>query len=129
MGAATRIAKYESARSIFLQATEIDYGHSVAFVCLGKSLKRLAGETNVQEEKIRLYRAAIEAVSSAIRLNPIDDRTYYNRACYRALMGGSVSQIIDDLEKAIELCPSNRGFAKLDLDFEAVRDDASSNLS
>ncbi len=120
---AKRIAKYESARDTFLKAIEVDRGHSVAYICLGKALKRLAAETTEEKGYSRLIREAIEATSEAIKLNPTYDRAYYNRACYKALAGVAASEILPDLEKAIELFEPNRAFAQSDGDFQSIHKD------
>jgi tetratricopeptide (TPR) repeat protein len=116
-----RLFKVESALKIFLQAAEIDHTHSVAFVCVGKAFKRLAGETADRGEKLRLYQRAIDATSEAIRFNPAYDRAYYNRACYRTLVGGPVPEILADLREAIGLFPLNRLYARSDGDFDPIR--------
>jgi tetratricopeptide (TPR) repeat protein len=121
---AKRIAKYESARDMFLQATEIDHSHSVTYVCLGKALKRLSEEAGDMEERRNLLGAAIDATSEAIKLNPAYDRAYYNRACYKALSGVIVSAVLKDLGKSIQIFPLNRLYARSDSDFLAIRDDS-----
>jgi tetratricopeptide (TPR) repeat protein len=117
-----RAGKYESARDTFLKAIELDHGHSVAYVCLGKAMKRLATGTSDREEKTKLIEEAIDATSEAIKLNPTYDRAYYNRACYRSL-NRKTADALNDLEKAIRLFPLNRLYAKSDPDFEALQRD------
>jgi tetratricopeptide (TPR) repeat protein len=121
---ARRIGKYESARDKFLKALEIDHAHPGANVSLGRALKRLAEDTSDLEGRKRLLQEAIEATSKAIISDPGYERAYYNRACYKALMGAATPEVIADLEKAIQLFNQNRLFADGDSDFQAIREDS-----
>lgn len=118
--AAKRAGIFRLARDTFLTAIEVDHIHPVAYVCLGKALKRLAREANDNAERLGLFREAIQATSEAIKLNPAYDRAFYNRACYKALMEADISDILDDLAKAIQLFSTNRVFAQSDPDFASI---------
>ena len=120
---AKRVEKYRSARAVFLEATEFDHGHSKAYLGLGKVLKRLAGETEKPDERKRLCREAIEAASEAIKLDAKYERAYYNRACYKAVMGAPIEDTLNDLKEAIHLYRLNGVLANSDPDFDAIRSD------
>jgi hypothetical protein len=70
-----------------------------------------------------LLREAIDATNIAIKADPAYERAYYNRACYKALSGAAVSDVVADLERAIKLFDSNRLFAESDADFDSVKSD------
>lgn len=119
-----RIGKYESARQKFEAAVKkIPGGHPLAYISLGRTLKRLAEEAIDEKKREGLLREAIDAASKAISADPSYERGYYNRSCYKALSGAPVADVLKDLRTAIGLFDSNRVFARSDPDFDAIRSD------
>ncbi len=67
---------------------------------------------------------ALATINEALGLQP--DETYeaeclYNRACYMAILGKDIAQILADLKKSFRLVPATRNAARKDSDFESIR--------
>jgi tetratricopeptide (TPR) repeat protein len=63
---------------------------------------------------------ALSLVSAVLALEPENDRAWYNGACYKAILGRPVEEIVTDLRKAIQLVPRYREIAASDEDFRRV---------
>ncbi len=120
---ALRLQQYELAERTFRKAVQLDERHAVAYVGLGKALKRIGKEMTSDHERRRVLQLAIDATSQAISFNPTYDRAFYNRACYKALIGRPAPEVVADLKQAIGLFELNAVFAGLDPDFVGVRSD------
>ena len=72
-------------------------------------------------EQDKLMKEAIDYCSQAIALRPDLDWAYYNRACYRALNKGSVTQVEEDIKKAIELLAENQKLLSGDSDLDEYK--------
>jgi tetratricopeptide (TPR) repeat protein len=75
-----------------------------------------------KKTKRTLYETAIALTDQAIRLDESSARAYYDRACYKHLIGGD-RDALHDLATAIKNNDTMRKMAKLDPDLESLRDD------
>ena len=90
---------------------------------LARVKKRLA-LISAGDARRTLLEDAIRLCSEAIRRDPNRNSLYYNRACYQALLTPPpIPQIIQDMQRAIELLPENRELFRTDPDLANVRAD------
>lgn len=68
------------------------------------------------------YKDAIASYDQALRINPNDSKNWYNKACFYALWG-KVDEALENLQRAIELDSNCREYAKIDSDFDGIRQD------
>ena len=66
---------------------------------------------------------ALKIVKTALDLDPIYARAFYNRSCYKALLSKPIKEVLDDLNKAISLQIVFKKLAIKEDDFESVKDD------
>lgn len=69
------------------------------------------------------YADAVQAVRAGLEHSPGNSGLHYNYACFAALAGDTSDETFEHLRRSIELHDSFREQAKLDSDFDAVRDD------
>src|SRR5690606_25348596 len=65
---------------------------------------------------------AIEILTEGIRYSPDAKYLYYNRACCYARLNRK-EEAMNDLEKALDLCPNIVNMVKVDPDFDSLRQD------
>lgn len=83
-----------------------------------------ASEKLASEEGKSLMKSALSSLLEAVKINQNYDRAYYNLACYRNLLEEGPEAVVAELEKAISLSKSNAEAAKVDNDFENLKDNA-----
>lgn len=96
--------------SVFETVLALEQDNEKALVGLGAALKRL-GRIN----------EAIEAMDRLLALNPTSEVGHYNRACYKSVRGDDEESVLIDLEKAIDLLPDYRDYARREPDLESIR--------
>jgi quercetin dioxygenase-like cupin family protein len=69
------------------------------------------------------YSEAADVLREAIVAKPDAAGLYYNLACFDSKAGADPATVAASLERAIELYPAFREFARDDSDFDPVRDD------
>ena len=69
------------------------------------------------------YGDAVEAVRAGLEHAPDNSGLHYNYACFATLAGDTSDETFEHLRKSVELHESFREQAKLDGDFDSVRDD------
>lgn len=69
------------------------------------------------------YADAVEAVRVGLEHSPDNSGLHYNYACFATLAGDTSDETFDHLRKSVELHESFREQAKLDSDFDSIRDD------
>jgi tetratricopeptide (TPR) repeat protein len=72
--------------------------------------------------KLRQYNDAISSFDEAIKLDPNSAENFYNRACTFSLMN-NLDKAIDDLSQSIKMNPDFRNKAKLETDFDLIRNE------
>jgi tetratricopeptide (TPR) repeat protein len=103
---------YDQAIECFETALNVDPQNKRAVIGIGCALKRM-GKT---EE-------ALNAIGRAFSIDPNYEAAYYNRACYKSILGYAKNDILKDLEMAIKIFPANKKFAKTDEDFRSLWND------
>lgn len=71
----------------------------------------------------RRYSDAVDAVRAGLEHSSDNSGLHYNYACFATLAGDTSDETFEHLRRSIELHDSFREQAKLDSDFDAVRDD------
>lgn len=77
------------------------------------------------------FQSAIQHLTVVIELdpeNPSNEKAYYNRACYHALLGDK-ARALDDLKESIKLFQENADFALTDEDFDGISDSREFNMT
>jgi quercetin dioxygenase-like cupin family protein len=69
------------------------------------------------------YGEAADVLREALVTRPDAAGIYYNLACFDSKAGADAATVAGSLERAIELYPAFRDFARDDSDFDPVRDD------
>jgi hypothetical protein len=69
------------------------------------------------------YTEAADVLRKALETHPDAAGLYYNLACFDSKAGADAATVAASLERAIELYPAFRDFARDDSDFDPVRDD------
>ncbi len=105
------LGRYEEALSSYNKAIELKPDYADAWTHRGFSL-------NEQGQ----YESALVSHSTAINLAPNDANAWFNRACTYGLMK-EVDKAVEDLREAINLDPALFEKAKIDSDFDAIRND------
>jgi tetratricopeptide (TPR) repeat protein len=67
------------------------------------------------------YEEAILSFDKALELNPSDSKVFYNKACCYALQS-NLQEAIANLSQAILIDPEHRELAKIDFNFDTIRD-------
>jgi hypothetical protein len=80
------------------------------------------------QEAMKLYRderysEAADVLRDAVKSHPDAAGLYYNLACFDSRAGADVATVARNLERAIELYPGFRDFAREDSDFDPVREE------
>lgn len=117
------IENYPSALEIINKALSTRPNNSEALVRKGKYLKRQAMREGDPTKTKEALVEALRLTTEALEHTPNFARAHYNRACYKTLLGYPISDIVDDLEKAIELESERRVLANTDPDFQSVAND------
>lgn len=111
-------------------ALDSDPNDGRAILTKARILKRLAlsiekkdAKRVDQPEAKQLMLQALDCLGQAIKLLPHAGEPYYNRACYRALLGADMKEISSDLKTAFGLKPGLRELAADDPDLASVRQD------
>lgn len=111
------------AEGVAVQLLSKDASNLQVLLLLGYIKKRQGLLPGVPTDgKNQLLDEAISFCSRAITLAPDREMSYYNRACYKALRGLSVTSVLEDVEKAIALLPENKGLFSTDPDLAAYKD-------
>lgn len=87
------------------------------------SARARVGMGVVRKRQQRLHEA-IMWCSRAIEKDPKYAVAYYNRSCYKCLCKLELSEVLADLEEAIQLDEIYRELARLDQDFASIREQA-----
>jgi tetratricopeptide (TPR) repeat protein len=69
------------------------------------------------------YTEAADVLREALVAKPDAAGLYYNLACFDSKAGADAATVAASLERAIDLYPAFREFARDDSDFDPVRDD------
>jgi hypothetical protein len=88
----------------------------MALIGKGKVLKRRAAA----EKNLGLLHKAISVLTDCITKHPVYERAYYNRACYRCIVGDPEDIVLADLDRAIKLFGGYRDLARRDEDFRRI---------
>ena len=92
-----------------------------AGLCWAAEKTKLRFATNRTSKPIM---AAYEKIIKAFEAkNPDYAVAYYNRSCYKCLAHAQISEILEDLKKAIQLDNAYREMAPLDEDFRSIREE------
>lgn len=108
---------------MLIDAQKMDNNYIETYLNRGRIKRALAFlEGTTSEEKVKLLHDAINILDDIISLNDTYDSAYYNRACYKCLLGYNATAVLKDLKKGIELDQSNSDYARTDPDFESIKD-------
>jgi tetratricopeptide (TPR) repeat protein len=103
---------WRAALQYFDEALKVYPAHTVALAKKSGCLKRLGDVAG-----------ALKVINRVLEIEPNSELGFYNRACYRALLRHSKSEVLADLRRAIELFPHNRRIAMADDDFASLKQD------
>jgi tetratricopeptide (TPR) repeat protein len=140
------LSRYEEALIICDKAIAINSDRSEAFVNKGlilvnlnrkeeavdaydKAIEKGTNLCNVFYNKGMLlgdldqYKEAILCCDKYLDIQPEYANAHYNKSCY-LILSGEIKLAINALQKAISLEPEKRESAKIDPDFDAIRNDA-----
>ena len=109
--AAKSSERFERAIAYLLQSVELDPEYVHAYLALAWCYKRVG-----------VIHLAVEAMESAIELEPKSAISHYNLACYLALQK-QVERSVAALQLALELRPEFRENIPLESDFDPIRDE------
>jgi tetratricopeptide (TPR) repeat protein len=115
-----RESRYEAAVSVFQRLIKLDDKLEVAYIYLGKALKRQACTMADLAQRGQLLQQAIDVVSRVIEINHTNDRALYNRGCYKCLAGFAKDKILPDLSRAIEIFEPYKAIARADEDYKSL---------
>lgn len=88
-----------------------------------KNLKAISTKGNLLKLADKVDEALIQA-NKILHINPKSETGYYNRACYKCLLGNyPLSDVLADLAAAIKLLPVNKYWAQQDDDFSRIKPD------
>ena len=74
----------------------------------------------IYKEEINIEKG-IEILSLGLRFNPENHFLYYNRSCFKAILGKDLEEATDDLIKAVEFYPEFIKYINKDNDLIEVR--------
>lgn len=112
----------ESAEKELQEAIELDEENLRAYIELGRVRKRQAMAVSEGERNL-LLRDAVRLCSHVIEKDPTYVIAYYNRSCYRCLLGDDIKDFLPDLKKSIELDTTNKLYARKEEDFRTVENE------
>lgn len=102
------------------EALASDPNYVIAYVEKARALKRKA-LLRQGPEREALIKSAIDVLEKARALRPDHYPAIYNIACYKALLGAPVEEVLRDLKRAIGLNPRLKEVARQDPDLERIR--------
>jgi hypothetical protein len=117
---------FDEALNYANQAIESDPKSAVALVTKARALKRKAGRADYQSQEGKaLLNQAVALIDWAIALEPNKGESFYNKACYQALLGANPDVVLASLKSAFHLKPTLRQDANApDPDLESLKDNA-----
>ena len=111
--------RFDEAQVASQQALEVNPSSQTARIGIAKILRRKAFSENGDKET--LLNKAIETLNDVIRLDAKCERAFYNRCCYKILIGTyEIDDALDDLESAVSLSPHYREFVEGDPDLASL---------
>jgi tetratricopeptide (TPR) repeat protein len=105
------LKRYSEALEAFNKYTSIDTTRTDVWGMKASTLSQLGR-----------YEEAISIINEALRNNPGDPSSIYNRACIYSIQGNKANALAD-LKRAIEIEGSFREYARTDEDFKSLYDD------
>jgi len=102
----------DKAASMLDEALESDPRYVIAYVEKARVLKRKAMLLAAGQERETLLKSALAAAQKARQLGPREYPSIYNMACYKALLGYPLAEVLQDLKDAIDLNPQLKEAAK-----------------
>ncbi|WP_284614768.1 TPR end-of-group domain-containing protein [Aquabacterium humicola] len=115
----------EQAQQRFKAALEVDADDAEALMGSAKVARRkaeLAGQQG--RDAAADWTAALRALDAVTSRDPRAARAWYNKACYKALMGKPPAEVVRDAGKAFELLPALKERARTDPDFAGLKTQA-----
>ena len=106
------------ASQLIEKALKLDGSYYVAYLEKGRALRRLWQLKNDRQ----LLEDALKAAYEARRHGPENYYpSFYNAACYKALLGAPLAEVVAELKRAIELKPALKTQVPTDDDLISVR--------
>ncbi|HEU5350980.1 MAG TPA: hypothetical protein VFU55_05245 [Terracidiphilus sp.] len=119
--------RFDEALNYANQAIESDPKSAVAVVTKARALKRKADKVNYQSQEGKAFlNQAVALIDWAIALAPDKGESFYNKACYQALLGTVPDDVVlANLKSAFRLKPVLLQDAKTpDPDLDSLKDNA-----
>ena len=114
----------DEATRVLDQALLHDPHDGRAVLTKARVLKRQAMQkAEGSPERKELLNQALAFANQAITLLPNSAETYYNKACYQALLGTAPAEVMHNLQSAFRLDDKLRGTAKADADLQTLWQD------
>jgi hypothetical protein len=76
-----------------------------------------------EAERDQLLKQALDVLDQARKLRPNRGAAFYNAACYKALLGRPIKEVMPDLVESFRLTPDLKRAAKNDPDFAGIRNE------
>ncbi|MGG5462617.1 tetratricopeptide repeat protein [Clostridium sp. B9] len=105
-----RLNIFDKAKVFYEKSMKKNFGYPYTFLNLAVIYKE---ERNIKK--------GIEILSLGIKFNPQNHFLFYNRSCFKALLGEDIEDAVDDLIKAVEYYPGFMKYINKDNDLVQVR--------
>ncbi|MDZ5252933.1 tetratricopeptide repeat protein [Clostridium sp. LIBA-8841] len=105
-----RLNVYDKAKKFYEKSIKKNFGYAYTFLNLAVIYKE---ENNIEK--------GIDILSLGLRFNPENHFLYYNRSCFKAILGKDLDDATNDLIKAVELYPDFVKYINKDNDLIEVR--------